>query len=69
MSQPRGVSDIIGIWQGRYLAIEVKRPGLELTKYQELFINRVNKEGGLAFMAKSVDDVIDKLGVRDRFLF
>lgn len=69
MSQPRGVSDILGIYNGQMLAIEVKKPGGKLSEYQEQFIKTVNKNGGIAFMATSIDDVIEKLGLEDRFLF
>jgi hypothetical protein len=77
MSQPKGVSDIIGILPkgiagsdgGRFLAIEVKRPGGKVSPHQEQFIERVNRIGGLGFVAYSVEDVINRLGVRDRFLF
>ena len=69
MSQPKGVSDILGIWQGRLLAIEVKTRTGKVSQYQQDFIDTINREGGIAFVARSVDDVIDGLGVRDRFLF
>lgn len=58
MSQPRGVSDIVGILYGLMLAIEVKKPGGKLSDYQERFLENVNKRGGIAFVAFSVDDVI-----------
>jgi hypothetical protein len=69
MSQPKGVSDILGVWKGRLLAIEVKRPGGKVSDEQQAFIDRVNKLGGIAFVARSVDDVIRGLGVQGRFLF
>jgi len=61
MSNPKGVSDIIGIYKGRFLAIEVKTPKGKVTEAQRAFIDRVNKEGGIAFVARSVEDVIEKL--------
>lgn len=87
MSQPRGVSDIIGILPkgvagsdgGRFLAIEVKKsnwipPGQTAKSYahyarQKAFLDKVNERGGLGFFARSVDEVIDALGARKRFLF
>ena len=66
---PKGISDILGIYEGRFLAIEVKRPGGRLSQYQKEFLKRVRDEGGIAIVARSVDDVIDGLGIRDRFLF
>ncbi len=57
-----GVSDIIGIlWDGRFLAIEVKTPKRRkmVSLAQETFLNEVNKAGGVGFVACSVDDVKD----------
>ena len=53
-----GVSDILGIFKGRFLAIEVKTPqNKKRTEDQNSFINQVNKRGGLAFYATSIEDV------------
>ena len=49
MSQPRGVADILGILDGRLLAIEVKKPGGKLSLFQERFLDSVNGRGGIAF--------------------
>ena len=68
MSQPAGVADILGIFNGKFLAIEVKRLGAELTRCQRYFLERVNREGGIAFVAHSIEDVIDRLGLENRFL-
>ena len=57
-----GVSDIIGCYKGRYMAIEVKRKGLVPTEKQQSFIDTVKAAGGIAFVARSVEDVIEKLG-------
>jgi hypothetical protein len=64
-----GIPDIIGIWNGTFIGIEVKSGNNKLTQKQQQWIDRINREGGLAFVARSVDDVIDGLGIRDRFLF
>lgn len=68
-SQPKGVSDILGIFKGKPLAIEVKTDRGRVSDAQKDFLKRWNKEGGIGFVARGVDDVIDGLGVRDRFLF
>lgn len=65
----KGVSDILGICNGKFLAIEIKREGGTLTPEQQGFLDRVCKEGGTGFVARSVDDVIRGLGVQGRFLF
>ena len=52
-----GCSDIIGqMKDGRFLAIEVKRPGKGATPEQYAFLSRVNANDGFAFVARSVDD-------------
>lgn len=56
----RGKSDILGIWKGRFLAIEVKRKTGVVSPAQQYFIDRINEEGGLAFVATSIDDLIEK---------
>lgn len=63
-----GVPDIIGCYQGRLLAIEVKAPKGVVSDHQQRFIDNINAAGGLAFVARSIDDVIVGLGAQDRFL-
>lgn len=59
-----GCSDIIGVigheipeWEGRPLAIEVKSPTGKATMEQLVFLGEIAKRGGLAFIARSVEDV------------
>ena len=54
-----GVSDIIACIKGRFVAIEVKRPGQKPSALQVNFINAINSIGGLAFWADSLDEVKD----------
>lgn len=55
-SEP-GVSDLVGMLpDGRFLAVEVKRVGNKATPEQQSFIDRVNQQGGLAFVARSIED-------------
>jgi len=57
-----GISDILGIYDdGRFLSIEVKRPGGKCSEHQNLFIRNINERGGIAFKAESLEDVISKL--------
>ena len=56
-----GISDIIGIYKGRYLAIEIKRPGLSPTDKQQAFLERVYDEGGLAVCVHSWEELADFL--------
>lgn len=58
-----GVSDILGMFHGgRWLAIEVKSRKGRLSPEQSLFIDEINAGGGMAFVARSVQDVIDQFG-------
>ena len=63
MTYPKGISDIIGIYKGRFLAIEVKRPGLKPSEHQQAFIDRVNEEGGIGFVAWFPEDVVKELNL------
>lgn len=50
-----GVSDVLGILpSGRFLAIEVKRPGGKPTPAQLEFIDNINANGGLGFVADNL---------------
>lgn len=55
-----GGSDLIG-WTstGKFLAIEVKRPGKNPTKEQRNFLDAVTKAGGVAGVARSVGDAVE----------
>lgn len=53
-----GISDVLGILSdGRLLAIEVKSAKGRLQDNQKVFIDEVNSRGGLAFVARSIEDV------------
>lgn len=52
-----GGSDLIGIYKGRFLALECKVPGKNATLEQQLFIDVVNKNGGIAGVVRCVEDV------------
>lgn len=55
----KGVGDILCcLPDGKLCSIEVKRPNKLPTKEQREFMNEINKRGGLAFVASSLDDVI-----------
>jgi len=59
----KGLPDIIGCHKGRFIGIEVKEPGKEdeLTEIQKQRIKEINMAGGIAFMATSPEQVINKL--------
>lgn len=56
-----GVTDILGCYRGKMLAIEVKAPSGKLTDEQAEFIYAVRSNGGIAFVARSVEDVKENL--------
>lgn len=56
----KGCADIIGQMQdGRFLAIECKSADGRLTVEQAAFLDRVKRHGGVAGVARSIDDVDD----------
>ncbi len=58
MYQPAGTPDILCCINGRFVAIEVKRPkGGVVSNLQKSKIKKIKKAGGIAFVARSVEDV------------
>lgn len=57
----RGTSDILGIYQGKLLAIEVKSKTGRLSIEQQKFLRTIAQEGGIAIMARSVEEVEEAL--------
>jgi penicillin-binding protein-related factor A (putative recombinase) len=58
----RGVSDILGIYKGRPIAIEVKSKTGVVSEHQKYFLTRFNLAGGLGFVARSLEEVKQQLG-------
>ena len=59
----KGVADIIGhqIGSGRSIYIEVKSKTGRLSKEQKTFLTEAKEAGCIAFVARSLDDVISNL--------
>ncbi len=55
-----GSSDLVGVLapSGRFVAVEVKTDTGRLRPEQELFLALVRRSGGIAFVARSVDDFL-----------
>ncbi len=53
--------DILACLNGRFIGIEVKRPGGKPTARQVLCINAIKAAGGAAFVATSAADVEQEL--------
>lgn len=52
-----GCSDLIGqTAQGRFLAVEIKRPGEHPTAEQRAFLATVAQSGGVSGVARSIED-------------
>lgn len=52
-----GIPDIICCYKGRFLGLEVKRPGGRLTALQQRVLEKINRAGGIARRVESVADV------------
>lgn len=60
--RPAGLPDIIGSLKGgRALFIEVKKKGGMVSHEQRKFIESENKNGAVAFVARSLEQVIERL--------
>ena len=57
----RGISDILGIYRNKFLAVECKSADGWPTEEQAEFLERVRKEGGLAICVRSVGELINWL--------
>jgi hypothetical protein len=58
----RGVADILGFLpDGRFLAVECKSSTGKLRPEQAVFLERVNRAGGVGIVARSLDDLISAL--------
>lgn len=56
MGRGKGVADLIGIWRGWPLAIEVKTPTGVVTPEQTLWLSAWERHGGKAFIFRSLAD-------------
>ena len=53
-----GASDIVGVCEGRFVAIEVKSKKGKQSEQQKLFEQHVTSHGGSYILAYSVDDAL-----------
>jgi len=59
----KGLLDIIGCWEGRYVEIEIKTRRGKLKPHQLERIMQIRKAGGVAGVVKSVEDVEQIFGL------
>ena len=57
MNSEPGCSDLLACHNGRFLALEVKRPGNKASAAQASFLQAVSERGGLAAVVTSIEDV------------
>lgn len=56
MFSKSGTPDIIACVNGHFVAIEVKRPGGVVSELQKYHIEAIQKSGGIAFIAYSLEE-------------
>ncbi|ANA85741.1 endonuclease [Gordonia phage Cozz] len=59
-----GLPDLIGVWHGRFIAVEVKMPGNGPSKIQERVMDRIRQAGGRVVVAHSVPEALEVLRPR-----
>lgn len=63
-----GVPDIVGIFNGKFLGIEVKAKNGKVSPHQQRFLDNINANGGIGFVAYSAEDVMNTLNLREYIL-
>ncbi len=58
----RGILDIIGCWQGRYIELEIKTRRGKLKPHQLQRILEIRKAGGVAGMIQSLEELEEIFG-------
>lgn len=59
---PAGTPDLIMCSkEGRFIGVEVKRPGGKPTDKQTETLHRINELGGIGILAESLDEVLEDL--------
>lgn len=53
----KGTSDILGIYRGYMICVEVKSRKGRLLPHQAIFLDKMTDHGAIAFVARSIDDV------------
>ena len=56
--QRKGIPDIIAIYRGRTLAIECKSAKGRVSKEQDAELRAIEEAGGIAIIARSLEDVL-----------
>lgn len=56
-----GVPDIMGIWHGIPLGIEIKKPNGIVSEEQKAFLAEFNEHGGIGLVARSLEELKGQL--------
>ena len=62
-----GSADLVGCYRGRFIALEIKRPGKSATAEQQQWLACVRYNGGVAEVVHSVDEaiaVVQRMGAK-----
>lgn len=59
--QRGGLPDVLGCFKGRFIGIEVKKPGEEASEIQKYTLKEIIKAGGIAGVATSVEEALEIL--------
>ena len=60
----KGIPDIIGVCNGKFVAIELKVKGRSPSLLQQITLNQIKEQGGEAYVARTmreVEQIIEKL--------
>lgn len=57
----RGGADLIGLVDGRFIALEVKTGNAKATKEQKMFLDLIRANGGYAVVVRSVEDALNAI--------
>jgi len=58
-----GIPDVLIVWQGRAIFVEIKRPGGRLSPAQKAMHERITSAGAVVTTCHSVDEVEAFLGM------
>jgi hypothetical protein len=59
----KGVADILCVHEGKFIALEVKRPGMKLRPEQAEYGLKVIKNGGVFSKVTSVNEALEVIGL------
>jgi len=54
-----GVPDIVGVYMGRFFAIELKKPGKKASLLQAWTLKNIEEAGGKTLSTSKIEDVIE----------